>query len=605
MLWILKFEEARKAEKVYFTDFEIYSEVRIVGALNYDNGVMLCGIIEEKNEQGFYTYLLRIKHADKVFDFDKSNYSKKGYFFPEGLIGELIAIFSIYFQTRFFLKSTTSGELTSRSIRARNIEPFKYLKPNKIAHYEMFDNQNRNWEYDNGLKLFLNKIRESNPDYHQNLIFAFQWYANAVKEIGTDHELFYLRMVSCIEALIEFVKLPDDHIAKKIKKLIVNDFFIKDEKQEIENWLKNRKIRKKFAMFVKENSNNFFKGGNKKASHCYIRKNELIKYLNRIYDARSKYLHCGIPMNISMSLVNKEGRDYDLFPGGGMFVDRKVINKNTLLPRPRWFERIINYSLKNYIETEFNKIYHMKKIIIKNRSNKKLSTFFHEPEKKTKKIIIITHSFKGDKDYQPIMREFSRHVCEKGYAVIRFDCWGSGESDGKFEDSSIETQIKDLEDVVKYVKKQGYEDICLIGLSLGISDSIMAYDESIKCMVMWSPVFQHEHLYEDYREEVEKNGYIIRKRNLTGEEVKCGKKMWQDFKDIKPYEKLPEIKCPVLSIIGSEDGHITEEKAEEYMNMLHSANELEVIQGGDHDFLVDKARDKAIKLTSDFIKKYL
>jgi esterase/lipase len=247
----------------------------------------------------------------------------------------------------------------------------------------------------------------------------------------------------------------------------------------------------------------------------------------------------------------------------------------------------------------------MEKIIITNSRDQKLSAFLHKPTNQINKIIIITHSFKGDKDYQPIIGDFSRHICDEGYAVLRFDCWGSGESDGEFIDSSITTQIEDLKDVIQYAKQLGYTDICLIGLSLGTTDSIMAYDKSIKCMVLWSPVFQHEHLYEDYKEEILKNGYIIRQRDLTGEEVKCGKQMWQDFKDVKPYQRLNKIQCPVLAIIGSTDDHIAKEKAQEFMDMIPAEHELKVIEGGDHDFLIEEAKKKAIQHTSDFIKKYL
>ncbi len=247
----------------------------------------------------------------------------------------------------------------------------------------------------------------------------------------------------------------------------------------------------------------------------------------------------------------------------------------------------------------------MKKIEITNSRKQSLSALLHEPTNQTNKLIIITHSFKGDKDYQPIMGDFSHHICEEGYAVLRFDCWGSGESDGEFINSSITTQIEDLKDVIQYAKTLGYTNICLIGLSLGTTDLIMAYDESIKCIVMWSPVFQHDHLYEDYKTEVLKNGYIIRQRKLTGEKVKCGKQMWQDFKDVKPYKRLHEIRCPVLAIIGSTDDHISKEKAQEYMNVIPAKHELIVIDGGDHDFLIDDAKKKAMEHSDTFIKEYL
>jgi uncharacterized protein len=247
----------------------------------------------------------------------------------------------------------------------------------------------------------------------------------------------------------------------------------------------------------------------------------------------------------------------------------------------------------------------MDKINILNRKNHNLSAFLHTPEKETNKIIIIAHSFKAHKDCQPILREFSETISKEDYAVIRFDFWGTGESDGAFEDSSFTTQIEDLQDVIEYVKSKGYNDICLIGMSQGSTDSIMAYDNSIKCMVFWSPVFKADALYEAYKEDVLRDGYIIRKKVLSDEDIKVGKVMWQELKDIQPVKRLHEIECPVLAIIGDNDKHISEENAKKFMAMIPSENRLEVMAGGDHDFTVEDAKIKAIQLSVDFVKKYL
>lgn len=246
----------------------------------------------------------------------------------------------------------------------------------------------------------------------------------------------------------------------------------------------------------------------------------------------------------------------------------------------------------------------MDKIWIENRKGQKLSAIFHRPEEDTEKIIILTHSFKGHKSYQPIFTEFPKHICDEGYAVIRFDCWGSGESEGEFQDSSITTQVEDLEDVIEYARSEGYSDICLAGLSLGTSVSIMAYDESIKCLLLWSPVFHQMGLYERYKDEVLKKGYIIRTQKLTNKKIRCGKKMWQDFKDVKPYERLPEIKCPVLAIIGSEDEHIQEAEARKFVERIPSKSRLGVVKT-DHDFLNEDGMNKVIELSTDFIKENL
>ncbi len=247
----------------------------------------------------------------------------------------------------------------------------------------------------------------------------------------------------------------------------------------------------------------------------------------------------------------------------------------------------------------------MEKIVILNRKNQKLSAFIHKPTKQTNKIIIFAHSFKGDKDSDYIAVDFAKHISNKGYALIRFDCFGTGESEGNFEDSSIITQIEDLQDVIKYAKSLGYLDICLIGLSMGTSVSIMAYDNSIKCVILWSPVFSHLSLFERYREEVYTKGRAIDGSYITKKKFIIGKKMLDSFKDIEISSNLAKIRCPLLAIIGSEDRNISEKRAQEFMKMIPSGNKLEVIQGGDHDFLIKKAKKKVIELSADFIKAHL
>ena len=258
----------------------------------------------------------------------------------------------------------------------------------------------------------------------------------------------------------------------------------------------------------------------------------------------------------------------------------------------------------------------IQKIHISNRNHQNLAALLHTPKIPTDKIVIFSHGFKADKNYQPFVEKLASQLCDAGYTVLRFDYWGSGESDGKFEDSNIRMQIEDLKDVIKYAQSQGFSHICLNGHSLGSTNAIMAYDESIECLLFWSPIFQHLHLYENYKEEVLKNGYVIRSRKIAGETIKqgkgyedeiikCGKAFWQDFKDIQPADRLHVIQCPVLAIIGSNDSSISEETALSYLHKIPASTTLEVMPEGDHDFLLKSAEQKAIQLSVEFIKMYL
>lgn len=116
-------------------------------------------------------------------------------------------------------------------------------------------------------------------------------------------------MVSSVESLLEPLEDEREEIEDKFNNLFKGEYFSKDEASELKAWLKNRKIGKRFTNFIEKYSHDF-NWEEKTPAHCFIKKSELKKYLNRIYKARSRYLHTGNPMYISDDL----GYDWDLSP---------------------------------------------------------------------------------------------------------------------------------------------------------------------------------------------------------------------------------------------------------------------------------------------------
>jgi len=354
MQWVLKLEELQQAKDdipVYYTEYEICSEVRIPGVLTYGDGMIECSLYQEADDNGLYTYTLKIKHLEKVFEYDEDNYSKDGYYFKEGLIGEIIALFSFHFQIRFYLKATITGEMSAVSIRSRLENKFLYRKINDdltCLNLEMFSSQERNW-VTSGLNDFLDSVRALDQSYHQNLIQSLHWYSKAVKEVGVDHELFFIKMVSSIETLLNVTGAEPDALATKLTELNKGGTFKPEEWMQLKGWLANRMIRRRFAEFFEKYSDGFSGDVPEKAAHCYIAKDQIPTYLKRIYDARSSYLHTGKSMFLSDDLRSEEMKKWDLDPSMGMRVDRKKIPEKEKLPRTRWFERVINYSIKSFI----------------------------------------------------------------------------------------------------------------------------------------------------------------------------------------------------------------------------------------------------------------
>lgn len=105
MGWIRNLEKLSKKEtNSYFVEYEIATECHIAGVLDYSNGIILCGgLTIEKDENGLYHYLLKVKYAGVEEPYYNNKANKKGYYFKDGILGELLSIFSLYFQSMSLL----------------------------------------------------------------------------------------------------------------------------------------------------------------------------------------------------------------------------------------------------------------------------------------------------------------------------------------------------------------------------------------------------------------------------------------------------------------------------------------------------------------------
>jgi alpha/beta superfamily hydrolase len=89
----------------------------------------------------------------------------------------------------------------------------------------------------------------------------------------------------------------------------------------------------------------------------------------------------------------------------------------------------------------------MEKIFIKNRQNQNIAIVINKHEN-SKGIAFIMHGLGGFKE-QPHIQLMASTFFEQGYTTILFDTTNSiGESDGKYEDATMQNYYEDLEDVI-------------------------------------------------------------------------------------------------------------------------------------------------------------
>lgn len=343
---IEKIKESNVSSDCY--EYEIVSECKISALLDYDNGSILFSIFSpEKDEKGLYHYYLRIKYAKRQYN---QNANRKGYYFKDGILGELLGILSLFFQCRFYLTATCHGEFTDHSIRTKIENNFLYYPCDHKIHPQVFSNNKA--LYSSRIHKFLDSTRSINPEYHQKFILACHLYSRALKEIGIDNEMVYIKLVSSIESLSQLIALEkkdDIFKGKSFDEIFKNINLEIEEKEGIKKTLEVRKSKKKFVRFIEKYSKGFFKGGNYKARHTKIKKMDLCKILSAIYDARSSYLHAGKPMYISNVPIGSS-YGWDTEPSYGMIIDNRTIPVSEKLPYTYFFESLVRHCLFNFIK---------------------------------------------------------------------------------------------------------------------------------------------------------------------------------------------------------------------------------------------------------------
>ncbi|MBN2302034.1 MAG: alpha/beta fold hydrolase [Lentisphaerae bacterium] len=109
----------------------------------------------------------------------------------------------------------------------------------------------------------------------------------------------------------------------------------------------------------------------------------------------------------------------------------------------------------------------------------------------TRTSILFLHGWSGCRiGPHRMFVKTARRMCEAGYACLRFDFRGRGESDGETKDGSIQNMISDTTCAIDYMRKQTPDNkILLLGICSGCKVAIGAAVRSSapSALVLWSP----------------------------------------------------------------------------------------------------------------------
>ena len=244
------------------------------------------------------------------------------------------------------------------------------------------------------------------------------------------------------------------------------------------------------------------------------------------------------------------------------------------------------------------------KLSFENSKGNSLSAVLSNPmEGKENLIVVLCHGFDTNKESQSYIR-VEKDLNEKGVATLRFDFFGHGESDGKFEDITISEAVDDALQAIAFVKSRGFSKIGLFGSSFGGMAALLAASKApgLQMLVLKSPV--SDHLGELLAEEDQVDVGQWKKDGFIRHETKRGKlrlnySFFEDAEKVSGFEAAKKIKVPVLIVHGDGDKVVPAEQSRKTTSLIPNCR-LEIIEGANHKYSKPEDFEKMLKLVSDF-----
>ena len=248
------------------------------------------------------------------------------------------------------------------------------------------------------------------------------------------------------------------------------------------------------------------------------------------------------------------------------------------------------------------------KISIKNRDGHLLSCQLDLPlDEKPKAYLLFAHCFTCNKNLTAI-RNISLAITSQGFALVRFDFTGLGESEGEFSETNFASTVNDLIDVYDYFTKENKQPQVLIGHSLGGSAVVFAAGQlpDVKAIVTVgapSDPGHVEHLLKDGISDIEKNGCGI--VDIGGRNFTIKKQFLEDIRSHSLPETLKQLKKPILVCHSPQDSVVGIDNARKLFESAYHPKSFVSLDGANHLLSDSKDSRFAGNMIASWIERYL
>lgn len=225
-----------------------------------------------------------------------------------------------------------------------------------------------------------------------------------------------------------------------------------------------------------------------------------------------------------------------------------------------------------------------KKFSFENQSGQQLAAILEIPETGPRAWLLYTHCFTCSKDIITASR-ISRALINHGFAVMRFDFTGLGESEGRFSDTNFTTNLQDLFTAVEYLRTHYQAPDLLMGHSFGGAAVLAAAGDIPECRAIItlatpsepSNIFSH---FESARDTIQSNGEI--QVRIGDQDILLTQQFLEDVDRYFLEDSIRDLNKPLLVLHAPDDETVSVKHAKKIFQLAPHPKNFIAIDGADH-----------------------
>ncbi len=224
-----------------------------------------------------------------------------------------------------------------------------------------------------------------------------------------------------------------------------------------------------------------------------------------------------------------------------------------------------------------------------NFNGHRLSTAFHDANSKS--IVIFCHGYRGTNvGPNRFFVTAARQLAQQGISSLRFDQYGSGNSEGDFFDSSFLDWAKTTRAITEKFLEQGYK-VALFGQSMGGATVINVGREipNLSAIVAWVPDPNVESFTPPENGVIEEGGQIVQAR------------FWQEAHDAKIADKLALVKAPTYIVQCTADEYVDEQNRNAIARHAQRHHRVDTFAGHAHSLWTYEQSKEIIARSVNFL----